>query len=181
MVGKWTYGSLPTNINFSHEAIIKYCNRPFFNSKEMDSEIISRFNSVVKVNDLTYHLGDFSFKNPNEYLKKLNGNHCLIIGNHDAKQHHGFQWAKDSYLLKNVLPNFNIFLSHYAHRVWPHSHHGTLHLFAHSHGNLPSFGRSFDIGVDTNNFYPYSLDEVIIKARTLTPEFMVCKDPLKEI
>jgi calcineurin-like phosphoesterase family protein len=45
-------------------------------------------------------------------------------------------------------------------RTWEKSHYNSWHLFGHSHGKLPSFGKSFDIGVDTNDFYPYSFDEV---------------------
>jgi len=43
-----------------------------------------------------------------------------------------------------------IWLSHYAHRVWNKSHHGVFHLFAHSHNSLPDDPNSlsFDVGVD---------------------------------
>ena len=58
-------------------------------------------------------------------------------------------------------------MSHYSHRVWSYSHHGSIHLYGHSHGNLPGFGRSFDIGVDTNDMKPYSIDEIVKKGLAL--------------
>ena len=42
-----------------------------------------------------------------------------------------------------------IWLSHYAHRVWPKAHYGAWHLYGHSHGKLPETDNlSMDIGVD---------------------------------
>jgi calcineurin-like phosphoesterase family protein len=40
-------------------------------------------------------------------------------------------------------------------------------LFGHSHGKLPPYGKSFDIGVDCHNYKPLSLDEVVEKMRAL--------------
>ncbi len=48
---------------------------------------------------------------------------------------------------------------------------GTYHLFGHSHGGMNNIaekhGKCMDVGVDTNDFYPYSLEEieVIMKSR----------------
>ena len=62
--------------------------------------------------------------------------------------------------IKDTTPR--IFLSHYAHKVWPKNHYDTYHLYGHSHGSLKDdeYSLSFDVGVDTNNFYPYSLEDV---------------------
>ena len=60
-----------------------------------------------------------------------------------------------------------IVLCHYALRVWDRSHHGAWHLYGHSHGNLPSQGRSFDVGVDCHGFRPLGLDAVAQKMRAL--------------
>ncbi len=51
---------------------------------------------------------------------------------------------------------------HYSCRVWDKSHHGSILLYGHSHGSLSDDGsRSMDVGVDTNNLYPYHLDEIL--------------------
>ncbi len=53
-------------------------------------------------------------------------------------------------------------LFHYAMRVWNASHHGSWHLYGHSHGTLPDdiTSLSFDIGVDSQHYKPLSYDEV---------------------
>ena len=56
---------------------------------------------------------------------------------------------------------YDLTLCHFAMRVWPRSHHGMLHCYGHSHGKLPGWGRSMDVGVDTHDFYPYNIDEVV--------------------
>lgn len=78
----------------------------------------------------------------------------------------------------------HIILSHYAMRVWNKSHHGSIMLYGHSHGTLdeltPNIAnptwigdqyfiknyRTMDVGVDTNNLYPYHLDEVVDKMKS---------------
>lgn len=62
--------------------------------------------------------------------------------------------------------NTNIFVSHYAHRVWNGSHKGILHLYGHSHNSIPEYGKSMDVGIDSAKFLlgeyrPFSLEEVI--------------------
>jgi calcineurin-like phosphoesterase family protein len=58
-----------------------------------------------------------------------------------------------------------IVLFHYGQRVWNKSHHGSIHLYGHSHGSLPPHGLSVDVGVDckeiTPDYRPIHLDEVI--------------------
>ena len=68
-----------------HLNVIKYCSRPFTDIGEMTEEMVSRHNSVVKPEDIVYHLGDFSLNKtaPGLILPRLNGKHHLIPGNHD--------------------------------------------------------------------------------------------------
>lgn len=154
--------------------------RNFDTLEEHDETLISNFNSLVKENDILYHLGDWSFGGHQQieiFRKKLNVKTIhLIKGNHD--QHifkSGSPYRQLFTSIQDVL-EFSLkidsqksgkygkqqfFLSHYSHQVWNQSHHGTIHLFGHSHGSLKGIGRSMDVGVDTNNLFPYHLDEIL--------------------
>lgn len=75
-----------SDTHFGHEAIIKYCNRPFSNVEEMDRAMIKRWNETVSNNDIVIHLGDFALcskERIKEITKQLNGKKILIMGNHD--------------------------------------------------------------------------------------------------
>jgi len=70
--------------HFDHKNIIEYSKRPFIDMDDMNNTIIRNWNSVVGVDDLIYHIGDFAFKNScNLFEEQLNGNIVHIRGNHD--------------------------------------------------------------------------------------------------
>jgi len=146
--------------HYGHTNIIKYCNRPFSDVKEMDNQIIERHNKVVGYEDIVIHAGDFTMRKDKRevenYIKRLNGKHIFIRGSHDY-------WMDDSYpeILERTIGDISIVVCHYAMRVWAKSHYNSWQLFGHSHGKLEGVGKQIDIGVDTHNFYPYSLDEII--------------------
>jgi calcineurin-like phosphoesterase family protein len=71
------------DLHLGHTNIIKYCNRPFGSTDDMDSVIINNWNSRVKIGDVVYHVGDFCFKTPEQYIGRLNGKITLIRGSHD--------------------------------------------------------------------------------------------------
>lgn len=147
--------------HYNHKNIIKYCNRSFKNIEEMNETMIENNNKVVKYGDKVYHVGDFCFGLGKDIVDRLNGQHYLIIGSHDRnnqKIYGTMVIIGEVYEVK--INNTFIFLNHYAQRVWPKSHYGSWHLFGHSHGNLPSYGKSFDVGVDSHNFTPWSYSEI---------------------
>jgi calcineurin-like phosphoesterase family protein len=93
-----------SDTHFNHTNIIKYCNRPYSNTIEMNNDIIKKWNSVVSKRDIVYHLGDFAFfkksqKNEYDYIsdiiKKLNGKIILILGNHDISISRNIQFWMD--------------------------------------------------------------------------------------
>jgi hypothetical protein len=53
-----------------------------------------------------------------------------------------------------------VWLSHYAHRTWPHLHRGDLHLHGHSHGSLPAVPSSLDVGVQNWVRTPVTLAQI---------------------
>ena len=147
-----------------HANIIKYCNRPFANVDEMDNTLITNWNNKVSPGDTVYVLGDFCFHSePGQFVSRLNGDIILIRGNHDHRKRkfeQVFKAVHDVYIYKPK----NIVLCHYSMRDWPNKFHGAYHLFGHSHGTLVDvLPGSMDIGVDCHNFFPLSLDEVLVK------------------
>lgn len=153
-----------SDTHYGHANIIKYCARPFADVHEMNKALTEKHNAVVRPGDIVYHLGDFSFaQEPARYLRQLHGQVQLILGNHDKRrlvQSAGFAGIHDTYLLK-ISGKVQLWLSHYAHRVWPQSHYGAYHLYGHSHGKLPGVGRSIDVGVDAWEHTPVHLETII--------------------
>jgi calcineurin-like phosphoesterase family protein len=163
-----------SDTHWGHANIIKYSQRPFANVDEMNEGLIANWNAVVKENDTVWHLGDFAFmpiKPFKEVLRRLNGHIHVVLGNHDSviENHRDdlFYGGKldsiQNYAEVKVDGRF-IVLFHYGQRVWNRSHHGSIHLYGHSHGSLPPYGLSVDIGVDckeiTSEYRPIHFDEV---------------------
>lgn len=158
--------------HLGHANIIKHCHRPFNTVDEMDSIIINNINEVAGSNDRIFNNGDVAFKGADErlpgWLARINcKNIFVVLGNHDRehviKKH--FKILPAQYMYENG--GYRLVLSHYAMRVWPHSHHSAGHLYGHSHGKLSPMvtadGRgamAFDVGVDCWNFKPLSLSQV---------------------
>lgn len=173
--------------HFGHSNILEYCNRPFSSVEEMDEEMIRRWNEKVGPRDAVYHLGDITLGTEvDKYLRKLNGR-IKILGN---AGHHDKRWLAryirgDSYGAVSVLSADGwrieivppiivlesekykqgeypqvIVLCHYPIAQWDRRHYGSWHLYGHSHGTFDNGGLSMDVGVDANDFYPVSLEEV---------------------
>lgn len=157
--------------HFGHRRIIELAGRPFLSVEEMDEEMIARWNARVARADTVHHLGDFAFAEHDPYLRRLNGNKHLYRGNHDhsnrVKKASGWSTVNDLRLVK--VGDASVVLCHYALRVWNASHHGALHFYGHSHGNLPGDSQSLDVGVDCWDFRPVSLDEIKARLATLPP------------
>lgn len=155
-----------SDTHFGHANIIKYVKRPFKNAEEMNETMIANWNKVVAWDDVVYHLGDFAMGvgDKSEYAQKLrprlNGKIHLYMGNHDPEEWRtfGLEGVFDSVqdYEEIVVHNQKIVLFHYGMRTWHHDLRGVWHLYGHSHGGLPPYGKSCDVGVDCWNFTPVS-------------------------
>lgn len=146
--------------HYGHSNALKYCKRPFEDVNEMDNTIIRNHNEVVSQEDTVIHAGDFTLAKKQtayEYINKLNGNHIFLNGSHD-------KWLKGNKNINQIWEKYfdkqMIVVCHYALKVWPCSHYNSYLLYGHSHGKLEPEGKSWDIGVDNNNFYPVSLEKI---------------------
>ena len=148
--------------HFNHQSILKHCNRPFANIDEMNEKIIENWNSMINRNDRVYIIGDFAFSNHLQFIDKLRGKKHLIKGNHDEMSQECYSRFESVSQIKEVIINKRMFvLCHFPLRTWSECHNGSIHLFGHCHGRESTNNLSFDIGIDTNNYKPYSYDEVM--------------------
>ena len=153
--------------HFGHKNIIKYSNRPFANVDEMREEIISRWNGVVKADDIVYHLGDFSMTHNKDDISnlvhRLNGRIVLIMGNHDTKPH---QWYMDCGFANTVrhpiIMGDNTVLMHEPPKpeyIAPQYNY----VFGHVH-NKPCDADNFDncvcVSVERTNYVPVELRQI---------------------
>ena len=168
-----------SDFHFGHTNIVgpkisnwKHGYRDFESLHEMNKTLTNTINKYVEEDDTLYFLGDFSFGGHTNIPAYRHSLVCQNIhvcrGNHDThidKYKHLFlsindvMWCKE----RNDRP---IFMSHYSHRVWPHSHKGVIHLYGHSHNTIPTHGKSMDVGVDVayamfGEYRPFELDEII--------------------
>ena len=146
----------------------------------MNEEMIKNWNALISDNDEVYLLGDVSLTNADktsDILNRLNGRLYLIKGNHEksvmSKSYNRdrFEWIKDYYELKihDEGERAMFVMCHYAFRVWNKSHHGSYHLYGHSHDSLDThnseWGKSMDVGVDSaarilGEYRPFRLNEI---------------------
>lgn len=185
---------LTSDTHFSHENIIKYCDRPFKDKDHMDEILINNWNEVVSKDDLVVHAGDFCWGGRGEWthlLARLNGTIILVQGNHDRDKnipYNLFEKVYEGYLnmeVKDDKPQ-RITVCHFPMLSWLQSHRGSWNLFGHWHSGsvrkpegftpedleVAEYAKKeecnysklrltqYDIGVDNNNFYPISYNQI---------------------
>jgi calcineurin-like phosphoesterase family protein len=167
-----------------------YSNRPFLDVKEMNSELIRRWNEKVPKDGIVFFLGDFAWGKSADaqyILEQLNGKIHLIIGNHEKtvlkKEYTRKMFESIQYYVKIRVGDKDapreyqeICLMHYPILSWDQMHHGSWHLFGHSHyyykhhtsHGLDSNMACIDVGVDCDytNYAPlsyYEIKDIILK------------------
>lgn len=150
--------------HFCHEAIISMCGRPFTDADDMNRGMIHAWNSVVRPNDIVWHLGDFAHRGKPDQVKaifdQLAGIKILIRGNHDKQMTSSCGWHQQEDFRHLVVDGVQVNLSHYAMRSWPAMHRGSYMLFGHSHGDLPGSRNTLDVGVDFVGYIPQTFAEL---------------------
>lgn len=165
-----------SDTHFFHDNIIKYCNRPFVDSKVMNECLVSNWNAKVKPGDIIYHLGDVvcgsnDVEAISELMDQLNGEKHHIIGNHDkAKRMSTLKgyFQTSAFRREISVGSTLVVMEHYPLITWPDAYTGrSVHLFGHCHNTVQGLGRSCDVGVDAMNFEPVNLDEIVAKLMLL--------------
>ena len=147
----------------------------------MNDKIVDNINNLVAPDDVLFHMGDVAFGKDAviEFRKRINcKNIYLVLGNHDKeidKQQSLKSLFSGVYRLLDVkIDEQDVVLCHYALRTFKKEHHGAIHLFGHSHGQIENTNKSMDVGIDNNNFKPFSWDQIIELLTTFRNHKEIC-------
>lgn len=182
----FNFGGLPadrifftSDPHFMHSNILRYCDRPFNDIRDMNQTLVDNWNRVVGDDDLIFCLGDFSLGKEDDtlhILNSLNGYKVLIKGNHEKsvmkKEYTRKKFNGGIYDLLEIKVNDDevsdgfqdLVLCHYPMLSWNRSHRESFQLFGHVHGNMENDSRlspnQLDVGVDCHDFTPISYQTV---------------------
>lgn len=157
-----------SDLHFGHELMLKkYPNfRKGANAAEMDENLIAVWNALITPEDVVYDLGDVSFHKDfartYDILRRLNGRHFLVRGNHDeqivARKNEllSRRKADGNFMFEQIadyafvrLFRVSAALSHYPMSEWGGCHKGSLMLYGHLHANIAQIaGRVLNVGFD---------------------------------
>lgn len=177
-----------SDLHFGHRNVIRFCDRPWKDEKEMGLGLIDNWNSVVGDNDIVFVLGDTFWFNDSHSIKKiiskLNGKDIYVLpGNHDDFS----SWYRiddprihlcsDTVVLwlqfEGCKKIFEIWMNHYPLTTWPHREGGSIQLFGHIHSqdgknegvdqDLPLHKNQMDVGCDRWEWKPISIEDIMTK------------------
>lgn len=154
-----------SDLHLNHKNIIEYCSRPFKNVKEMNDEIVLRWNNLVSENDVVYVVGDVfmgSIDDAKHIVDMLNGKKILILGNHDKskKKMLDLGFSEVYKRLEIVLEDGKKALL--CHKPIPESLLEKYDLLIHGHRHGPPIveGKSINVCVDLWDFTPISEHDI---------------------
>ena len=156
------------DLHLGHANIIKYCNRPFNNVREMDNEIIKNFQTILKSGDTLFILGDLTWDEniARRFFTTFPDIKIhLILGNHDLEKIAEYYCKSINKLATFNINNQTIVMCHFPMLTWDGSFGGSWLLYGHEHGRVQHFIEktgilAFDVGVDTNHFMPVSFENL---------------------
>ena len=160
---------ITSDTHFSHNNILKFetdgqsRGQLFKNIHHMNSELIDRWNSVVKQGDKVYHLGDVSMGNPATLgliMNRLNGSKRLIVGNHDDVKFLTKGGWFQKVMMWRIFKEHNIVLSHVplredTFRKVEYNVHGHIHY------HNPPTKQHINVCVERTDYTPVHIEEVI--------------------
>lgn len=147
--------------------------RDFQTIDEMNDTLVDNINLKVGEHDTLIMLGDIAFggfENVGKFLDRLTcKNIHLVLGNHDHHIRNNRENIQDKFIsvsdyLQIKIYGQNFVMCHYPFSSWNGLNKGSIHLHGHVHlSNKDKWGRGkrLDVGVDGNNYHPYSLSEIV--------------------
>ena len=155
--------------------------RKFNSLNEMNDRLVYELNAAVGQDDVLIHLGDWSFGGFESIAEFRNRINCktihLFLGNHDHHIANNKENVRDLFASVNKLETVELRVPqgketmrytfeccHFPIASWDGLGKGYPHLHGHVHlpGHLKIHkGRAMDVGVDGNNYKPYSLNDIL--------------------
>lgn len=129
--------------HFGHANVIRFDQRPFFTTEDMEEIMIMNWDATVRPGDHVYILGDFCWGKADEWLRilrKLPGQKHLILGNHDLTHYLAELQAQFVEICdyKEITDNGRkVIMSHYPILFYKHSNNERYFmLHGHVHSTL---------------------------------------------
>lgn len=154
---------LISDTHFGHAGILTFKDehhnriRPQFSTvEEMDEHMVERWNSVVRVQDKVYHLGDVAMRKAQlPIISRLNGHKSLVMGNHDifdAKEY--LRWFKN-------VRGIKVFDNHVFTHM-PVLRTGRFHANIHGHLHEREVGDLwwFNVSVERIDYTPAAWEDI---------------------
>ena len=184
---------LTSDTHFCHDKPFLYEPRGFSSVEEMNEAIVERWNEVVRPDDIVFLLGDV-FLNDNEkglqYLKSLNGQICIVYGNHDTQRRQelfhfisgapiitlGYAHCFKYHDLSIYLSHYPTITSNYDEKYFS-QHMINFHGHTHQQTNWLQLDNPFmyHVGMDSHNCTPIHIKDAITDVRNKWDEIKTYK------
>lgn len=144
--------------HFCHSNIIKYCDRPFNSTEEMNEKLIENWNKVVGKQDRVFMIGDFALCGKEKIIeigKRLKGKKILILGNHEGASLKTYYEADFE-----MVSKFPIFFNGYLVSHIPQEISLYPNIHAHTHNTRENDTLHFCTSVEMIEYKPINFEEV---------------------
>ena len=185
-----------SDTHFSHVNIIRYCDRPFADVRQMNEKLIRWWNETVAPDDEVWHLGDLALGSPFEeqieMTAQLHGRRRLVPGNHDrfANCYEGRPdpgrflpvyraagWEIMPEQFEHEIDGQPVVVCHFPYegdsqgkdryRRFRPTDRGLPVIHGHVHGSFAEQGRQFNVGVDVRDYRPVAEPVIAAWLKTL--------------
>lgn len=187
-----------SDLHLNHSNVIRFCERPFQSTKEMNLALMNNWNNTVKEDDYIFMLGDFDWFPHRHHMRttvsKLNGHKYFVLGNHDNFQSFELCQDLDLHICQDITVLYvtaedweqrnwsrkilEIILCHYPLMTWSHSNSDTYMLFGHIHsrenGILGEFNK--ELPIIEGKMMDVGVDRHGYKPITLEQAIKECKE-----
>jgi len=162
-----------SNLCLSRPKAVK--SRGFETAEEMNNALIKNWNSVVKPNDIVYHLGDFAWDplSSEDAMNRLNGNINFMTSEWDSAIYETIEKFENHVLLDNTIQYVDtkdLVISYWPLADWAGRTKNTIHV----HGGTKVLTTMKDKHININcNIDKWELKPVELKTIQATMDMFI--------